>query len=260
MQYITSKDGTRIAYEQSGQGPALVIVCGVLGDHHQHAGLAQLLASHFTVYNIDRRGHGESGFTEPYAVEREIEDIDALITEAGGPAFVYGSSGPGILSMYAAAAGLSPQMKKLAVWEPPYILEGTRPAVPQDYMEQLAQMLREGRRGDMIELFLTKCVGMPIEFVAPMRQSPFWAAQEAFAPTLVYDATLMGDFSLPKERIAKAAVETLVIDGGTVPWISQAAQAVAATLPHAHRRTIAGQPHNVADEAMAPVLIEHFQS
>jgi pimeloyl-ACP methyl ester carboxylesterase len=260
MQHVTSKDGTIIAYENSGQGPALVIVCGVLGDHHQHAGLAQLLASHFTVYNIDRRGHGESGMTEPYAVEREIEDIDALITEAGGSAFVYGSSGPGVLSMYAAAAGLSPKMKKLAVWEPPYILEGTRPPVPQDYMEQLAQMLREGRRGDMIELFLTKAVGMPAEFVAPMRQSPFWAAQEAFAPTLIYDATLMGDFSLPKERIAKATVETLVIDGGTVPWISQASQAVADTLPHAHRRTIAGQPHNVADEAMAPVLIEYFQS
>lgn len=260
MQYVTSKDGTRIAYEQSGQGPALVVVGGVLGDHHQQAGLAAFLAEHFTVYNIDRRGHGESGFTAPYAVEREVEDLDAVLNAAGGSAFVYGTSGPGVLCMYAAAAGLSPKMKKLAVWEPPYILEGTRPPVPQDYMEQLAQMLREGRKGDMIELFLTKAVGMPAEFVAPMRQSPFWAAQEAFAPTLVYDATLMGDFSLPKERIAKATVETLVIDGGTVPWMSQAAQAVADTLPHAHRRTIAGQPHNVADEAMAPVLIEYFQS
>ena len=260
MPHVTSRDGTIIAYEQSGQGPALVVVGGVLGDHHQQAGLAALLAEHFTVYNIDRRGHGESGFTPPYAVEREVEDIDAVLNAAGGSAFVYGTSGPGVLSMYAAAAGLSPKMKKLAVWEPPYILEGTRPPVPQDYMEQLAQMLREGRRGDMIELFLTKAVGMPAEFVAPMRQSPFWAAQEAFAPTLVYDATLMYPFSLPKERIAKATVETLVIDGGTVPWISQAAQAVADTLPNAHRRTIAGQPHNVADEAMAPVLIEYFQS
>ena len=260
MPHVTSKDGTIIAYEQSGQGPALVVVGGVLGDHHQQAGLAALLAEHFMVYNIDRRGHGESGFTAPYAVEGEVEDLDALITEAGGSAFVYGTSGPGVLSMEAAARGLSPKMKKLAVWEPPYILEDSRPPILQDYKEQLAQLLREGRKGDMIELFLTKAVGMPAEFVAPMRQSPFWAAQEAFAPTLVYDATLMGDFSLPKERIAKATVETLVIDGGTVPWISQAAQAVADTLPHAHRRTIAGQPHNVADEAMAPVLIEYFQS
>ncbi len=260
MQHVTSKDGTIIAYEQSGQGPALVVVGGVLGDHHQQAGLAALLAEHFTVYNIDRRGHGESGFTAPYAVEREVEDIDALITEAGGSAFVYGTSGPGVLSLEAAARGLSPKMKKLAVWEPPYMLEGSRPPIPQDYQEQLAQLLREGRKGDMIELFLTKAVGMPAEFVAPMRQSPFWAAQEAFAPTLVYDATLMGDYSLPKERIAKTTVETLVIDGGTVAWMSQAAQAVADTLPHAHRRTLAGQPHNVADEAMAPVLREYFQA
>jgi pimeloyl-ACP methyl ester carboxylesterase len=260
MPHVTSKDGTIIAYEQSGQGPALVVVGGVLGDHHQQAGLAALLAEHFTVYNIDRRGHGESGFTAPYAVEREAEDLDALITEAGGSAFVYGTSGPGVLCMEAAARGLSPKMKKLAVWEPPYFVDNSRPPLPQDYQEQLARLLREGRKGDMIELFLTKAVGMPAEFVAPMRQSPFWAAQEAFAPTLVYDATLMGDFSLPKERIAKATVETLVIDGGTVPWMSQAAQAVADTLPHAHRRTLAGQPHNVADEAMAPILREYFQA
>ena len=262
MQHVTSKDGTIIAYEQSGQGPALVIVCGVLGDHHQQAGLAALLAEHFTVYNIDRRGHGESGFTPPYAVEREVEDIDAVLNAAGGSAFVYGTSGPGVLSMYAAAAGLSPKMKKLAVWEPPYILEGTRPPVPQDYMEQLAQMLREGRRGDMIELFFTQAVGMPAEFVAPMRQSPFWAAQEAFAPTLVNEAILMGngDFTLPKERIAKATAPTLVIDGGTIPWLSHTADAIADTLPNAQRYTIAGQPHNVTDEAMAPVLVEYFQA
>jgi len=260
MQHVTSKDGTIIAYEQSGQGPALVVVGGVLGDHHQQAGLTALLAEHFTVYNIDRRGHGESGFTAPYAVEREVEDLDALITEAGGSAFVYGTSGPGVLSMEAAARGLSPKMKKLAVWEPPYILEGSRPPIPQDYKDQLAQLLGEGRKGDMIELFLTKAVGMPAEFVAPMRQSPFWVAQEVFAPTLINDAILMGDFSLPKERLAKVLVSTLVIDGGTVPWMSQAAQAVADTLPHAHRRTLAGQPHNVADEAMAPVLREYFQS
>jgi len=258
MQQVTSKDGTIIAYEQSGQGPALVVVGGVLGDHHQQAGLAALLGEHFTVYNIDRRGHGESGFTTPYAVEREVEDIDAIISEAGGSAFVYGTSGLGMLSLEAAARGLAPKMKKLAVWEPPYFLEGARPPLPQDYREQLEKMLAEDRRGDMIELWMTKAIGMPAEFVSQMRHAPFWPAQEAFAHTLVYDAILTGDFSLPKERIAKATVETLVMDGGTTPWLSQAAQVVAETLPHAHRQTIAGQPHNVADEAMAPVLIEYF--
>ena len=261
MQYVTSKDETRIAYEKSGQGPALVIVGGVLGDHTQQAGLAQLLADHFTVYNIDRRGHGESGDTPPYAVEREVEDLAAMLDVAGGSAFVYGTSGPGVLAMEAAARGLSANMKKLAVWEPPYILDDSRPPIPQGYKEQLIQMLHEGRRGDMVEFFFTQAVGMPADVVAMMRQAPFWAAQEAFAPILINYATLMGDgdFKLPKERIARVAVETLIMDGGTTPWISKAADAVAAVLPHAQRTTIPGQPHNVADEAMAPVLIEFFQ-
>src|SRR5215472_12324025 len=126
MQHVTSKDGTSIAFEKVGQGPALVIVGGVLGDHTQQAGLAQLLASDFTVYNLDRRGHGESGFTAPYAVEREVEDLDAVLTEAGGSAFIYGTSGPGVLCMEAAARGVSPKKKKLAVWESPNILDATR--------------------------------------------------------------------------------------------------------------------------------------
>jgi hypothetical protein len=118
---------------------------------------------------------------------------------------------------------------------------------PQDYLEQLTTMLREERRGDMLEYFFTQAVGMPAEFVGAMRQSPFWSAQEALAPTLVNEAILMdnGKFTLPKERLAKVTVETLVIDGGTTPWLSH---------------TIAGQPHNVADEAMAPVLVEFFQA
>ena len=222
--------------------------------------MAQLLASHFTVYNFDRRGRGESGFTPPYAVEREVEDIAAILDAAGGSAFVYGTSGCAVLSLEAAARGLSTRMKKLALWEPSYIVDDSRPPVPQDYMEQLTRMLREGRRGDMVELFFTKAVGLPAEFVASMRQSPFWAAQEAFAPTLVYEAILMGngDFTLPKERIAKATAPTLVIDGGTIPWLSHTADAVADTLPNAQRRTIAGQPHNVDAEAIAPILVEFF--
>jgi pimeloyl-ACP methyl ester carboxylesterase len=260
MQHVTSKDGTTIAFEKIGQGPALLVVGGVLGDHMQQSGLAQLLASDFTVYNIDRRGHGESGFTDPYAVEREIEDLDAVITEAGGSAFVYGTSGPGVLCMEAAARGLSTKMKKLAAWEPPYILEGSRPPAPADYKEQLEKLLAEGQRGEMIELFFTQAVGIPAEVVAGMRQSPFWAAQEAIAHTLVYDATLMNNYALPKQLLAQIGVETLVIDGGTTPWLSQAADAVAAVIPHAQRQTIAGQPHNVADEAMVPALKEYFQA
>jgi len=260
MPQVTSKDGTTIVYDRIGRGPAVIIVGGILGDRSQQAGLAQLLAEHFMVYNFDRRGRGESGDTPPYAVEREVEDIAAILDVAGGAAFVYGTSGCAALCLEAAARGLSPRMKKLALWEPPYIVDDSRPPVPQDYLEQLRKMLREGRRGDMIELFFTQAVGMPAEFVAPMRQSPFWAAQEAFAPTLVNEAILMGNgsFKLPKERIAKATCPTLVMDGGTTPWLGHAADAVADTLPNAQRRTIAGQPHNVDPQALAPVLIEFF--
>lgn len=262
MQHMTSQDGTIIAFEKIGQGPALVIVGGILGDHTQQAGLAQMLASHFTVYNFDRRGRGESGFTPPYTVEREVEDIAAMLDAAGGSACVYGTSGCAALSLEAAARGLSSRMKKLVIWEPPYIVDDSRPPIPPDYLEQLTTMLREGRRGDMLEYFFTKAVGMPAEFVAPMRQSPFWTAQEAFASTLVNEALLMdnGKFTLPKERLANVTVETVVIDGGTTSWLSHAADAVAHALPNAKRYTIAGQPHNVADEAMDPVLVEFFQA
>lgn len=260
MGKVISKDGTAIAYDQSGSGPAVIVVGGVLGDRSQQAPLAALLAERFTVFNYDRRGRGASGDTPPYAVEREVEDLDALITEAGGAAFVYGTSGCAMLALEAAARGLAPKIKKLALWEPPYIVDNSRPPVPPDYKEQLSRLLAAGRRGDMVELFMTQAVGMPAEFVAPMRQAPFWAAQEALAHTLIYDATLTGDFSLPTERIASVTVPTLVIDGGETPWLSRAAQAVAAALPHAQRRTITGQPHNVDAAALAPVLVEFFSA
>jgi pimeloyl-ACP methyl ester carboxylesterase len=255
---VTSKDGTSIAFDRLGQGSAVILVGGVLGDRSQQAPLAALLAEHFTVFNYDRRGRGESEFTPPYSVEREIEDLDAIIDAAGGEAFVYGTSGCAILALYAAAAGLAPKIKKLALWEPPYIVDDSRPPAPQDYKAQLTELLAAGRRGDMVELFMTKAVGMPVEFVAPMRQAPWWPAQEALAHTLIYEATLMGDFSLPKEQVTSVTVPTLVIDGGETPWLSHAAQAVADALPNAQRRTLSGQPHNVAPEAIAPALEEFF--
>ena len=260
MAQVTSKDGTTIAYEKSGKGPPVVLVGGVLGDRSQQAPLAALLVEHFTVFNYDRRAHGQSGDTPPYAVEREIEDLEAMLDEAGGSAFVYGTSGCAVLALEAAAHGLAPKMKKLAVWEPPYIVNDSRPPVPRDYQEQLTDLLAADRRGDMLELFFTKAVGLPAEFVAPMRQAPFWTAQEALAHTLVNNAMIMGDFSIPEERIATVNIPILVMDGGETPWLSHAAQAIADILPNAERRRLKGQPHNVAPDAIAPVLIEFFQS
>lgn len=258
MGTVSSKDGTVIAFDRSGTGPAVVIVGGILGDRSQQAPLAELLAEHFTVFNYDRRGRGESGDTPPYAVDREFEDLDAVIQEAGGSAMVYGTSGCAILAMEAAAHGLAPKFERLALWEPSYILPGSRPPAPPDYQAQLAQMLAAGRRGDMVELFMTGAVGMPAEFVAQMRGAPWWPAQEALAHTLVYEAAIVGDFSLPAQRLALVTVPALVIDGGETPWLSQSAQAVAGALPNARRRTLNGQPHNVAPEAIAPALVEFF--
>src|SRR5215813_3925889 len=178
MQHVTSKDGTIIAYEKLGQGPPLVIVGGMLDGHTQQAGLAELLSKHFTVYNFDRRGHGESGFTPPYDVDRETEDIAAILNMVGGSAFVYGSSGCGVLCMEVAARGLASRMKKLAVWEPPYIVDDSRLPAPQDYMSQMTHMLQEGRRGDMIKYFFEKGVGMPASFVEMLPQFPGWENQE----------------------------------------------------------------------------------
>jgi pimeloyl-ACP methyl ester carboxylesterase len=232
---------------------------GVLGDRSQQAALAAVLSRHFAVYNYDRRGHGESGFTPPYAVQREVEDLDAVVDAAGGSALVYGTSGCAVLALFAASDAVGPKIEKLALWEPPFILDGSRPPVPRDYATRLASLLSEDRRGDMIELFMTEAVGMPSAFVAQMRGAPWWPAQEALAHTLAYDATLMGDFSLPADRLASVTVPTLVIDGGQTPWLSQAAQATAAALPNARRCTLSGQAHEVAPAAIAPVLVEFFQ-
>jgi pimeloyl-ACP methyl ester carboxylesterase len=256
---IKSKDGTVIAYEKSGHGPAVLIVGGVVGDRSQQAPLAELLAQDFTVFNFDRRGHGESGNTEPYAVQKEVDDIDAVLNEAGGSAFVYGTSGLGVLALHAAAAAPGAKMKKLAIWEPPFVVDNSRPRVRSDYKAHLESLLELGRRGDMVELFFTEAAGIPAQFVAQMRQSPWWSAQEALANTTIYDATIMGDFSVPRAEVARIKVPTLVIDGGQAPWISNASDAVAAAMPNARRRTLSGQPHNVDPAAIAPALLEFFK-
>ena len=256
MNRLTSSDGTTIAFERSGDGPPVILVCGRSTHRTANAPLADLLAELFTVFNYDRRGRGDSGDTAPYAVEREIEDIDAVITAAGGSASVYGTFSGAGLALEAAASGLA--ITKLALWEPSYIVEG-RPRPPADTARIYAELVAAGRRGDAVEYFMAKVVGLPPELVAEARKAPWWPAQEALAHTLAYDATIMGDYSLPAERVASVMVATLVIDGGaSFPWIRKTAQAIADIIPHAQRRTLEGQTHNVAAEAITPVLVEFF--
>ena len=257
MDNVTSKDGTTIAFDRLGAGPAVILVSGGSVDRWSNAALADLLASDFTVYNYDRRGRGPSGDTPPYAVEREIEDIDAVVSAAGGSAHLYGSSSGAALALDAAEA-LGGKITKLALWEPPYILDpSARP--PADQVEQYNTMLAEGRRGDAAQYFMEKVVRMPAEFVAGARTQPWWAATEALAHTLPYDATIMGDYSLPTERAAAIAVPTLVIDGGaSFGFMGQTADALAKVLPKGQRRTLAGQEHNIDPNVLAPVLKEFF--
>ncbi len=257
MNQVTSKDGTTIGFDQLGNGPAVILVSGGSVDRFSNAGLATLLAEQFTVFNYDRRGRGPSGDTLPYAVEREIEDIAAVADAAGGSAYLYGSSSGAALALEA-ARGLPSKITKLALWEPPYMLDPkARP--PADTAKTFHDLVAEGRRGDAAQYFMEKVVGMPPEFVAGARSQPWWPAQEALAHTLEYDATVMGDYSLPDERIAAIRIPTLVVNGSaSFPFMQSTADAIAELLPQGQRAVLPDQQHNVAAEALAPVLKKFF--
>lgn len=256
METVTSKDGTTIAYDRLGTGPPVVLVCGGSVDRSADTALAGELASDFTVFNYDRRGRGDSGDTPPYAVEREVEDMDAVIEAAGGKAHLWGSSSGAALALIAAGRGTS--IDKLALWEPPFIPEGV-PTPPDDQVEQYERMIAEGRRGDAVEYFMSKVVGLPPEFVEGARSQPFWAATQALAHTLAYDARIMGDYRIPAERAAAVKVPTLVIAGGAdMPWMRQTAQELAAALPDGRAHLLEGQGHDVDPGVLGPVLTAFF--
>jgi pimeloyl-ACP methyl ester carboxylesterase len=254
METVISKDGTSIALDRVGEGPAVVLVSGGSVDRMSLAPLAQELASDFTVLNYDRRGRGPSGDTPPYAIDREIEDIEAVVDAAGGEAAIFGSSSGAVLAMFAAEAGVG--IGKLTMWEPPFIPEGF-PKPPADQVEQYETMVAEGRRGDAVEFFMARVVGMPAEFVAGARTQPWWGATEALAHTLAYDARIMGDYEIPVDRAANVKVPTLVLAGGAdMPFMRETAQALADALPDGQARFLDGQGHDVDMTVLAPVLKE----
>lgn len=256
MHDAVSRDGTSIAFERSGGGPPLILVDGAMC--YRASGpmpaLADALAPRFTVYTYDRRGRGESGDTAPYAVAREVDDLGSLIAEAGGSACVYGISSGAALALEAAASGLA--ITKLALYEPPFTAEGDHPPARTAYTERLEELLAADRRGDAVELFMTT-VGMPAEAISGMRNSPAWSLFEAIAPTLAYDNAILGEGPVPRERAATVTVPTLVASGAeSPPDLRGAAKAVADALPNARHLTLEGQTHDVAPEALAPVLAD----
>ena len=192
MRTVISKDNTPIAFDQSGQGPAIILVSGATATRLAETSLAAALATQFSVFAYDRRGRGDSGDTSPYAVEREVEDIDALITEAGGSAYVFGHSSGAVLALEAARL-LKGRIEKLAMYEPPFIIDDSRPPIPQDYVPHLNKLISEGRRSEAVEYFMIDVVLVPAEMVAQMRSTPMWPQLEAVAHTIPYDGAIMGD-------------------------------------------------------------------
>jgi pimeloyl-ACP methyl ester carboxylesterase len=256
MEHVTSADGTDIAIDRTGSGPPVILVCGGSVDRMSLAGLAELLSSNFTVLNYDRRGRGDSGDTLPYAVQREVEDIDAVAGAAGGSAFLFGSSSGAALAMEAAIA--LDAITKLAMWDPPFLPEGA-PRPPADTAQTFTDLVEAGRRGAAVVFCLAKVVGMPPEFVQGARQSPFWAQTESLAHTLAYDATVMGDYSIPTEKASSVKVPAIMLAGGAdFPWMPETAQTLAAAMPNGETRRLEGQGHNVDMAVLAPVLIEFF--
>jgi pimeloyl-ACP methyl ester carboxylesterase len=255
MNTAVSADGTAIAFDRFGEGPPVIMAAGAFNTRSTTEPLARALAEQFTVLNYDRRGRGDSGDTAPYAVEREIEDLGALVDAAGGAASVFGYSSGANLALKAAASGLA--ITRLVLYEPPFNPDDSYPALPADLAGQLAGLVSAGRRGDAVELYQTKAVGIPEDVVAQMRHAPFRPGLEAIAHTLAYDAAIVGDRSLPTGLIASVAIPALVICGEqSPPFLREAAQAVANALPGGRLSTLAGQGHDISPEATAPVMAE----
>ncbi|GLV54435.1 alpha/beta hydrolase [Dictyobacter sp. S3.2.2.5] len=253
MKKLFSQDGTAIAFDQVGKGLAIILVLGAFNDHASGVPLAERLSEHFTVFNYDRRARGASGDASTYAIEREIEDIAALIHEAGGSASVFGYSSGALLALMAAESGLP--ITKLVLYEPPFLVKQGLAGRAREVVPQLIDLLSTGNRGAAVELYQTALVGIPAEIVAQLRDAPFRPALEAITQSLVYDATIIGKMDLLAQRLDSISIPTLLVSGEASPtMLSDAAQAITDALPHAQHRSLPGQTHDINASILAPVM------
>ena len=260
---VRSKDDTPIAFSRTGSGPSLVFVDGALcyrefGPSKQ---IAAQLAPLYTVFTYDRRGRGESGNTLPYAIEREVEDLDAIIQAAGGSAFVLAISSGVALALEAANRGLA--ITKLALYEAPFIVDAERPPIDHDFLPRLRQFLAEERRGEAVKHFM-RLVQVPAIGIFMMQLMPAWKKLKAVAPTLVHDITMVERYqrgqALPADRWSSLHQPMLVMDGGKSPaWMRNAQRALARAVPGSKSRTLEGQTHMVSAKVLAPAVVEFFQ-
>ena len=270
MRRVMSTDGTSIAFDKTGTGPVVILVAGAFGSRAfgPNVGLVPLLANHLSTVVYDRRGRGDSSDIPPFDRRRELEDIDALIESLGGSAYLYGISSGAAIAAEAASHLGEQRVTKLALYEPSYILDDTHAPLPSNYMNRLGELLAQDRRGEIVALFITDAVGLPPEVVEGMKQMPFWPAMEQVAHTLRYDGAFMVENQRAKpmtdelrETLEAITAPTIVIDGGaTYQFLRNTADIVATTIPGARRRTLEGQQHDVAPDAIAPVLVEFFNS
>jgi pimeloyl-ACP methyl ester carboxylesterase len=252
MRKVVSRDGTTIAYETAGDGPPIVLLNGAFRDHTIFDPLVPELAPHCTTYVYDRRGRGESGDAPAYAVEREIEDLEAVIAEAGGQAVVFAGSCGANLALEAALAGAS--ITKLALHEPFYRAQGY-PVPPDDFTDNLRALLAEDKRSEAAEYFLAKVMELPPEVIADWRKAPLWTTNETNAHTLPYDTALCGDFNVPGQRLATLRTPTLVVNSdGTSDWLRAAAQATATALPNGRWMQLPGSWHRIQTDILGRVL------
>lgn len=262
MSTITSLDGTTIAFDKVGSGPAVILINGAMSYRAFDPTLAQLadlLSEHFTVYNYDRRGRGESGNTHPFTKNREIEDVQAMVADADGTAMLFGISSGGAIALETAA--VTPGVTKVFVYEVPFIVDDGR-APLTDYAGDTARLVADGKIEEVLEYFMTQAVGMPAEFLGGMKEDQgMWGGMIAIAPTIAHDAAFMGDFMkgklLPEGYWSKVKVPVLVADGGgSDAWMGTAATALNNALPDSRRVTLADQTHMVDPTVLAPVMID----
>lgn len=258
MQTTKSADGTVIAYDRTGDGPPLIVAVGAFCDRRSFVP-PENLTSRFTVYTYDRRGRGDSGDTQPYSPDREVEDLAAVVSAAvsgsGSPVYAFGHSSGGALVLRAAAQGVP--LTAVASYEAPFVIPGTREVV-QDPADRIREMVATGRRGDAVRYWMTSVVAAPPQVVTMMEGSPAWPALEALTHTLPYDIALTGDQGIPA-WLAAIAMPVLVLGGGTSPdWFHRTVRETAAVIPGAELVMMEGYDHGVPPEVVAPVLTEFF--
>lgn len=264
MDKINSSDGTEIAYDRVGQGPSVIMIGGAFSWRRWKGfvELAGLLSARFTVLNYDRRGRGDSGDTKPYALEREFEDLQAMISVAGGSASVWGMSSGGILALEAARAGVA--IEKIAAYEPPFIVDSSAGVPPDDFVAHVGTLVDRGRRSEAVKYFMARVMGMPRAIPSLMSLwPPMWSKLKATAHTLPYESLLIDRYvrgrPIDEAYWTHVATPTLIVSGEKSPQkLRRGAAAIAGALPNAEHRVLSGVSHNVKMSALAPVLVAFF--